>query len=395
MKNRLTMLFGFALLGLCLPVAAEDKEEEKTLDVQIVRTLENVKFNRPIVVTHANDGSDRLFIAEQTGKIHVLPNDPDVEETKTFLNIESKVMYKDNENEEGFLGLAFHPKYKENGQFFIYYTTRDAPHTSVISRFRVSQKDADKADPEFEEELMRIKQPFWNHNGGTIVFGPDGYLYIGLGDGGKANDPLEAGQDKSMLLGSILRIDVDKKDEGKNYAIPKDNPFVGEADARGEIWAYGFRNVWRIAFDSKTGALWAADVGQNLWEEINIVVKGGNYGWNIREGLHKFAGKTEETPEGMIDPIWEYHHNVGKSITGGTVYRGEKVPELVGKYVYGDYVTNKYWALDYDYDTKKVVANYTIPGGENKPVMSFGEDQSGELYFTDGFGRIFTFASGK
>ena len=386
-----------AVCGVCWAslAPAEEKSDEKTLNVQIVRTLQNVKFYRPIIVTHAGDGTDRLFIAEQTGKVHVLPNDPDVEETDTFLDIRDRVMYKDKENEEGFLGFTFHPQYKENGQFFIYYTTRDAPHTSVISRFRVSDDDPNKADPDFEEEILRIKQPFWNHNGGTIVFGPDGYLYIGLGDGGKANDPLEAGQDKSMLLGSILRIDVDNQDEGKAYGIPKDNPFVGEKDAKGEIFAYGFRNVWRIAFDSKTGHLWAADVGQNLWEEINIVEKGGNYGWNIREGLHKFAGKTEETPAGMIDPIWEYHHNIGKSITGGTVYRGKKVPELVGKYVYGDYVTNKFWALEYSYDDEKVLANYSIPGGENKPVMTFGEDQSGELYFTDSFGRIFTFASGE
>ena len=286
-----------AVIGVCLTACAvaedapDKKAKEETLDVEIVRTFKNVKFYRPIVVTHAGDGSDRLFIAEQTGKIHVLPNDPDVEETGTFIDISDRVMYKDKENEEGFLGFAFHPKYKENGEFFIYYTTRDAPHTSVISRFRVSKDDPNRADPDFEEEILRIKQPFWNHNGGTIVFGPDGYLYIGLGDGGKANDPLLAGQDKSMLLGSILRIDIDNKGEGLAYAIPKDNPFVGEEGARGEIYAYGFRNVWRIAFDRKTGALWAADVGQNLWEEINIVVKGGNYGWNVREGLHKFAGE--------------------------------------------------------------------------------------------------------
>ena len=374
-------------------VFAEVKEEP--IGVEIVRAYPNLKFRRPIEVTHAGDSSDRVFIAEQYGKIHVLANDQDAKETTIFHDMEHMVMYKDKENEEGFLGLAFHPKYKDNGQFFVYYTTRDKPHTSVISRFRVSKDDPNKADPDFEEEIMRIKQPFWNHNGGTIVFGPDGYLYVGLGDGGKANDPLLAGQDKSMLLGSILRIDVDNKDEGKSYAIPKDNPFVDEEGARGEIYAYGFRNVWRLSFDRENGALWAADVGQDIWEEINVVVKGGNYGWNLREGLHKFAGKTDETPKGMIDPIWEYDHEVGKSITGGTVYRGTKVPELVGKYIYGDYVTNKFWALEYDYDTQKVLGNYSIAGGEDKPVMSFGEDQGGEIYFTDSFGRIFTFTSKK
>ncbi len=368
---------------------AEVKQEE--IAVEIERAFPELKFRRPIVVTHAGDGSDRVFVAEQYGSIRIVANDQSATETKLFLDIEDQVMYKDKENEEGLLGLAFHPKYKENGQFFIYYTTRDAPNTSVISRFRVSKDNPDKADAEFEEEIMRIKQPFWNHNGGTIIFGPEGYLYVGLGDGGKANDPLLAGQDLSTLLGSILRIDIDNKDEGKNYAIPKDNPFVGKEDARGEIYAYGVRNIWRMAFDSETGVLWAADVGQKLYEEINIVVKGGNYGWNVREGFHKFAGETEKTPEGMIDPVWEYNHNIGKSITGGNVYRGQRASKLTGKYVYGDYVTNKFWALDYDTEAKKVRANYSIPGGENKPVMTFGEDQAGEMYFTDSFGRLFWF----
>jgi quinoprotein glucose dehydrogenase len=244
---------------------------------------------------------------------------------------------------------------------------------------------------------MRIPQPFWNHNGGTLAFGPDGMLYITLGDGGKANDPLKAGQDKSTVLGKVLRIDVDHKDEGKNYAIPKDNPFVGEKNARGEIWAYGFRNPWRHSFDRETGALWLADVGQDKWEEIDIVVKGGNYGWNTREGLHNFAGKTDKTPEGMIDPIWEYNHIIGKSITGGVVYRGKQVPQLVGKYLYGDYVGKQIWALDYDAEAKKVVANYRIDGGEHPPldIVSFGEDQSGEVYLLVSLGQIFKFKSNE
>ncbi len=384
---------------LCVAISASLHAEVKTgdLPVQSVRAFSNLKFRRPIVITHAGDGSDRIFIAEQYGTIRVLPNDQAAKESAEFLNIEDRVIYKDSENEEGFLGMAFHPKYKKNGELFVYYTTKDTPHTSVISRFRVSKDDPSKADPKSEEELMRIKQPFWNHNGGTLAFGPDGYLYIGLGDGGKANDPFKAGQDLSTILGKILRIDVDHKADGKNYAIPKDNPFVAEKNARPEIYAYGFRNVWRLSFDTKTGVLWAGDVGQDTWEEIDIVVKGGNYGWNIREGLHKFAGKTDATPAGMIDPIWEYHHDIGKSITGGHVYRGKRVPELTGKYIYGDYVSKKQWALDYDFENKKVVANYTIPHGPVEPlnIMSYGEDENGEVYFTESFGRIFWFAPKK
>lgn len=366
---------------------------EKPIAVETERAFPELKFRRPIVLTHANDGTDRIFVAEQYGKVFVFPNDPNAEEPTLFLDLEPKVTYKDNENEEGFLGMAFHPTFKENGEFFIYYTSREAPHLSVISRFRVSKDDPNKADAKFEEELLRIPQPFWNHNGGTLAFGPDGMLYITLGDGGKGGDPLKSGQDKSTVLGKILRIDVDHRDEGKNYAIPKDNPFVGEKGARGEIWAYGFRNPWRHAFDRETGALWLADVGQDKWEEIDIVTKGGNYGWSIREGLHNFAGKGDETPEGMIDPIWEYNHILGKSITGGNVYRGKKVPELVGKYLYGDYVGKQIWALDYDAGAKKVVANYRIDGGKTPPldIVSFGEDQSGETYLLESLGRIFTF----
>lgn len=336
---------------------------------------------RPIVVTHANDGSDRLFVATQRGVIHVFPNRQDAKTTKVFLNMQRKVVYKDKQNEEGLLGLAFHPNYKTDGRFFVYYTTTAAPHTSVISSFKVSRDDPNRADPDSEQVILRVKQPFWNHNGGTLAFGPDGYLYIALGDGGSANDPMGNGQNLKTLLGSILRIDVNRKTRRRNYAIPKDNPFVGRGKAaRPEIYAYGLRNVWRMSFDRKTGKLWAADVGQKLWEEINIIEKGGNYGWNIREAMHPFASKSEAARKGMIDPIWEYHHDIGKSITGGHVYRGKRLPELAGKYVYADYVSGKIWALDYNAQSKTVTANHPIPGNK-MPVITFGEDQSGEIYF--------------
>src|SRR4029079_11618038 len=228
-----------------------------------------------------------------------------------------RVSYKDAQNEEGFLGLAFHPRFKENGEFFVYYTAKpatDYPHYSIISRFHVSKEDPNRGDPKSEEVIMRIAQPYWNHNGGTIVFGPDGYLYIGLGDGGAANDPHGNGQKMTTLLGKILRIDVDHKDPGLKYAIPKDNPFADRgAQSRGEIWAVGMRSVWRIAFDPATGDLWGGDVGQDTWEEIDIIRRGGNYGWNLREGKHSFSPKDNPAKKGspprpdLIEPIWDYH----------------------------------------------------------------------------------------
>jgi glucose/arabinose dehydrogenase/sugar lactone lactonase YvrE len=334
---------------------------------------------RPLLLTHAGDGSNRVFVGIQQGIIHVFPNNPKADKTKIFLDIQKQVLYKDNENEQGLLGLAFHPKYAKNGEFFVFYSTRQKPLTSILSRFKVSKDDPDKADPASEEELLRIERPFWNHDGGTICFGPDGYLYVALGDGGFGGDPKNNGQNLNTLLAKILRIDVDRKEPGKNYAIPKDNPFVNRADARPEIWAWGLRNVWRMSFDRKTGQLWAADVGQNLYEEINLITKGGNYGWSRREGLHPFGAKGVGPIPELIEPIWEYHHNVGKSITGGHVYRGKKLPELDGAYLYADYVSGKIWALRYDEAKKRVVANQPIRD-RNLPIMSFGEDEMGEVY---------------
>jgi glucose/arabinose dehydrogenase len=384
-----------AAVLLSAATAALAQVDESPLPIQPQRAFPNLKWTgwspvseaglaeplRPIVLTHAGDGTNRVFVATQRGVIHVFPNRQDVEQTQIFLDIQPKVVYNDKQNEEGLLGLAFHPKYKQNGEFFIYYTTTDAPHTSVISRFRVSKSDPNRADADFEEEILRIQQPYWNHNGGTIAFGPDGYLYVGLGDGGSGKDPHGHGQNLKTWLGSILRIDIDRKDEGRNYAVPKDNPFVGRTDALPEIWAYGLRNVWRMAFDRETGTLWASDVGQDLWEEINLIVRGGNYGWNLREGKHPFGPKGSPARPDLIEPIWEYDHEVGKSITGGHVYRGRKLPELAGLYLYADYVTGKLWALKYDEQKRQVTANHSIPS-EKLPVITFGEDEQGEVYFT-------------
>ena len=353
---------------------------------------------RPIVVTNAGDGSNRMIVASQQGVIHAFENRPDVEKTEVLLDLTDRVTYIDKENEEGLLGLAFHPQFKKNGELYVYYTSKKKePHTSVVSRFKMSQEKPQVGLPDSEEILMEIPQPFWNHNGGTLAFGPDGYLYVGLGDGGAGNDPLEHAQNLGTWLGSILRIDVDHQDSGKKYAIPKDNPFVGKADALPEIYAYGLRNIWRMSFDRQTGSLWCADVGQNLWEEINLITKGGNYGWNLREGMHPFGLKASGPRPDLVEPIWEYDHQVGASITGGVVYRGKKLPELAGKYIYADYVSGKIWALKYDEKAKRVISNEAIPS-DKLPIISFGEDETGEVYFTlvTGDGRgIFKFAERK
>ena len=334
---------------------------------------------RPILLTHAGDGSNRVFVPMQQGAIHVFPNDDAATRTKIFLDITPRVRYADNQNEEGLLGMAFHPRFKENGEFFVFYTDVKASMANVVSRFRVSKSDPNQADLASEQEIIRFTKPYWNHDGGTILFGPDGYLYITHGDGGAGNDPHENGQNLKTLLGKVLRIDVDRKENGKNYGIPKDNPFVGKKDAAPEVWAYGLRNLWRMAFDKKTGALWAGDVGQNLYEEIDILKSGGNYGWNLREALHPFGTKGVDVRPELIDPVWEYHHDIGKSITGGLVYRGKRIPELDGAYLYADYITARIWALWYDQSKGRVVANREIksPG---IPIPTFGEDETGEAY---------------
>lgn len=399
------------LLWTIFPACLLAEADRRPMDVRVVPAFPRLEWPawvrgleeglardpRPLLLTGAGDGNNRIFVVSEYGSVHVWPNDPQADKMQTFLDIRSRVQYDDRQNEEGLLGLAFHPRYKENGEFFVYYTKKrqrpDEPHVSTISRFRVSPDDPNRADPDSEEVILRIRQPYWNHNGGTIVFGPDGYLYIGLGDGGLANDPHGNGQNRQTLLGSILRIDVDHKDEGREYAIPKDNPFAGrDQEGRGEIWAYGIRNVWRIAFDRQTGLLWAGDVGQDTWEEIDIIRRGGNYGWNLREAMHPFGANGNPLRPELIEPIWEYHHNVGKSITGGHVYRGSDVPELEGAYLYADYVTGQMWALWYDMNNQQVTANREIlPKGS--PVMSFGEDDEAEVYFLTLEGGIHKFES--
>ena len=337
---------------------------------------------RPMVLTHAGDGSGNLFMASQHGMIHAFKNDAATSKASLFLNIRDNVKHFRTRggNEEGLLGLAFHPDHKSNGKFYVYYTSANERLKSIVSEFKVSSDDPMKADAGSERIVMKIDQPFMNHNGGSMEFGPDGYLYIGLGDGGSRNDPYANGQNLGTLMGKILRIDVNKTDGDKGYAVPADNPFVGREGALPEIYAYGWRNPWRLAFDRATGALWAADVGQDLWEEINVVEKGGNYGWSVKEASRLFNNVAPFTKEEPIEPIWEYDHQIGKSITGGVVYNGSKVPELKGKYLYADYVSGRIWALSYDAASKKATQNHSVIDG-GLPVLAFGQDEAGEVYY--------------
>ena len=337
---------------------------------------------RLVDMTHAGDGSDRIFVVFQDGMIQAIENDPAVKKSKMFLDIRSRVVKWNRSmtfNEFGMLGLAFHPNYKNNGYFFVHYSPQTDSSLSNISRFQVSDDDPDRADPDSETVIMAMSQPFPNHNGGSLEFGPDGYLYIGMGDGGGRNDQKGLGQDISSPMGCILRIDVDRRENGREYGIPRDNPFRNRADVLPEIYAYGFRNIWRLAFDRKTGDLWAADVGQDLWEEINIIRSGGNYGWSLREGTHLFGNSATQPADPPIDPIWEYDHRVGTSITGGRVYRGNDLPLLAGWYLYGDYVSGLLWALKYDEGSGKVVGNKSITS-IGRPIVAFGEDERGEIY---------------
>lgn len=341
--------------------------------------------NKPLRVlelSYAKGDSNRLFAIDQRGWIFTFENKPDVQQSNLILDISKKVnrWWDPGANEQGLLGMALHPKFKDNGELFVYYTKRENNH-SIISRFRMAKDNSNKVDPDSEEILLDVDQPYQNHNGGSIEFGPDGFLYAGFGDGGLRNDPNATGQNRGQLLGSIIRIDVDSKSNGLAYGIPADNPWVGVQGARPEIYAHGLRNPWRIAFDKKTGRLWCGDVGQELFEEINVITKGGNYGWSNREGTHPFGNRPAvEGVSAPIDPVWEYDHTAGKSITGGRVYNSDRVPQLKGKYIYADYVTGSIWALTYDPSSGKATRNELVID-KGVPVVAFGEDQNGEIYY--------------
>jgi glucose/arabinose dehydrogenase len=388
-------------------------------EIELKPVFPGLQIDRPVWMSEAPDGSGRFFFVGQAGKIMVVKKDSDGGDAKEFLNIEDRHPYF--ENEDGLMSIAFHPGFKTNGLFYIYYTQKNSedqnlkpqnyPFRSIISELKVSASDPDKADLGSERILLEVPQPFWNHKGGELAFGPDGYLYLGLGDGGLGGDPFGSGQNTSTLLAKILRIDVNSRTtsdvNGRNphplpYGIPSDNPFVNEKNARHEIYAYGLRNPWRYSFDRQTGDLWAGDVGQDLWEEVDLITNGGNYGWSVREGAHHF--KPGPAGAQYIDPVMEYphkpnllsqslypDHSIGLCVIGGYVYRGQKYPSLDGVYLYCDNSLGTIWGFRYDRVAQKITTQGTLLK-QKKNIFSFAEDLDGEVYVLTQDGQIYTIA---
>jgi glucose/arabinose dehydrogenase len=355
--------------------------------IALQQAFPNISFVNPVDFQHPGDGTNRLFVVEQRGIIHVFENKHDVDQKSVFLDIQERV--DDSGMEEGLLGLAFHPDFEKNRYFYVNYTSTN-PDRSRISRFRVSKSNPDVADPESELIVLEVDKPYENHNAGQLVFGPsDGYLYVPTGDGGSGGDPHNNGQNLKALLGKILRIDVNRTDSGLHYAIPPDNPFANNTQGyRKEIFAYGMRNPWRISFDPETGRLWAADVGQNKWEEIDIIQSGKNYGWRTMEGRHCYNPPEDCDTTGLTMPVWEYGRSQGISATGGYVYRGPGVSELTGKYVYADFGSGRIWSLAYD--GQKPPSNALLLD-TSLQISSFGVDRLNELYVCAFDGKIYKF----
>lgn len=343
--------------------------------LQIRQVFDELQTRRLTNLVQPDDGLNRIYISEQSGRILWFAKTHDSPQTALFLDITKRV--SDRTNEEGLLGLAFPENFNTSQRFYVYYSAAN-PRRSVVSRFAVDQGNPDIADSSSEEIILEIGQPFSNHNGGQIAFGPDGYLYIGLGDGGSRSDPQGNGQDITTLLGSILRIDVAQIPDGRNYTVPPSNPFVDIPGAKGEIWAYGFRNPWRFSFDQKTGEMWVADVGQDAWEEVSLVLKGGNYGWNVLEGHACYKPRQGcSVPPDAAAPLIVYDHKEGCSVTGGYVYRGSQFPNLVGTYIYGDFCSGTIWGFR---DSTAETAENTVLAQTDLAITSFGQDVEGELY---------------
>jgi glucose/arabinose dehydrogenase len=330
-------------------------------------------FDRPVQLTHAGDGSGRAFVVELPGVIRLIQDGKVL--PKAFLDVSDKVS---TGGERGFFSIAFPPDYAASGRFYVDYTNKDG--NSVISRYRVSASDSDSADPGSEQVLLAVDQPFSNHNGGQLAFGPDGYLYVGFGDGGSEGDPFRNGQNPNVLLGKILRLDVSGSG---GYSVPRDNPFVGRKGYRPEIWDLGLRNPWRFSFDLANGDLYIADVGGTDWEEIDWEPAhsgGRNYGWNIYEGTHPFPpGTPPASAVGLTMPVAEYGHDQGDAVMGAYVYRGRRWPALAGAYFYGDYGSGRLWAL-----TRRSGSwESAVVADTGLTISGFGQDQSGELYLCD------------
>ncbi len=359
--------------------------------VKMERVWSELVLRRPVQVVARPDRSDRLYVVEQAGQVIEIDSTDPKSLGRVVLGIKEPV--QDRNNEQGLLSLVFHPKYKENGLIYIWYTA-SKPDRDVLASIKGSADG--NMDASSMTTILEINDPAWNHNGGTLLFGPDGYLYLSTGDGGAGNDPWENGQNRDSLLASVLRIDVDHPSDGRPYGIPADNPFVGQTGARPEKFAMGLRNVWRMSFDRKTGELYGGDVGQNAYEEIDIIVKGGNYGWRRREGVHSNPGvpNSAEASAEFIEPIAEYPRRDGVSVTGGYVSRGTQHPTLEGVYLYADYEYGTMWGLRAE--GGKLRAGPTAVGGKRGfHLASFGEASDGTLYVcgtersADGPGSIY------
>ena len=348
---------------------AEEREPFRPGAVRVGTRVIASGFEAPLVVTNAGDSSGRLFVVEQDGLIWGLRGRRVLE--PAFLDVSDKT---EGSAEQGLLGLAFHPEFETNGRFFVNYT--DNVGDTVVAEYRV-ERGSNRADAGSERVLLTIEQPFPNHNGGALEFGPDGYLYVATGDGGSGGDPLGNGQSLTTLLGKLLRIDVDSRTRDLPYGIPDDNPFA-DREGRDEIWAFGLRNPWRISFDEDT--LWVGDVGHDAMEEINRApasTAGINYGWNIVEGTDCYESEPCDR-QGLRPPVETYGHDQGCSVTGGHVYRGQMHPELTGGYFFSDYCSGLVWAMAAEGSGGAVVVAET-----GRAISSFGEDETGELYMTD------------
>jgi glucose/arabinose dehydrogenase len=352
--------------------------------VQLTNAFPFLSFTHPLYVTHAGDGTNRVFVVQQDGLIKVFPNDTAVTSATTFLNITAKL--SSTLGEQGLLGLAFHPEYESNGYFYVNYTASN-PLRTVIARYSVRSDDPNRADSLSEFVILTINQPFTTHNGGMLLFGSDGYLYVGMGDGGSAGDPQNNAQNLQSLLGKILRIDVDTTTIGRNYGIPPDNPFAGNPSAgREELYAWGFRNPWRFMEDVESSLLLVADVGQNSWEEIDDLTIGLNYGWRCYEGNAPYNTSGCGPASNYTFPVKVYSHSGGNcSITGGYIYRGYRRPELTGAYIYADYCTGQTWLLRYE--GGQILADSLLIDAPF-PISSFGVDQDEELYICNYNGNI-------
>ena len=337
-------------------------------------------FSNPLDVQQPKDGSGRLFVVEQGGHIQIIQSDG-TRAPSPFLDVSTRTGFTSG-GETGLLGMAFHPMYAQNLRFFVNYTRDVAGQLqSVIAEFTASSNDTNFADANTENILFIVNQPFSNHKGGGLAFAGDGFLYIGLGDGGSGGDPNCNGQNINVLLGKMLRVDVDSPHSpGLNYAIPSTNPFVGK-NGRGEIWLFGLRNPYRFSFDPANGNLWIGDVGQNAYEEVDMVTPqqaGANMGWNLREGTHPFSAACTQTGNALTDPVFDYDRSQGdETVIGGHVYRGTKMPALSGMYIFGDFISGRIWSLQQSGQTVGRSNVTTTAGGD---LAAIGQDQAGELY---------------